>query len=83
MSLKQFAAILGFAFVAAWIGFDFGSAILCLLGAGAFAASSAIITGDLDLADVQGRLQGVAQPSPPPPPSYVPPPPRPAASRVR
>ena len=61
----------------------FGSAILCLLGAGAFAASSAIITGDLDLADVQGRLQGVAQPSSPPPPAYVPPPPRPAASRVR
>lgn len=84
MSLKQFAALLGFAFVAAWIGFDFGSAVLCLLGAGVFATGAAIVTGDVDLADVQSRLQGTAQraPSPAPPPPPVPPS-RPGVARVR
>ena len=37
MTLKQYLGLLGFLFVAAWAGFDFGVALLCLLGAGAFA----------------------------------------------
>ncbi len=54
---KYFAAILGFAFVAAWIGVGFGKAVLCLLGAGIFYAIVSFLEGDLDLADFQGRLR--------------------------
>jgi hypothetical protein len=53
---KRFAALLGFAFVAAWIGFNFGYAILCLVGAGAFYAVASYLEGDVDLADIQERL---------------------------
>ena len=38
MTQKQFAALLGFAFAAAWISFNFGYALLCLVAAGAFEA---------------------------------------------
>lgn len=58
MTSTQFAASLGFAFVAAWIGFGFGSAILCLVGAVAFYAAVLFLRGDLDLADIQSRLGG-------------------------
>jgi hypothetical protein len=53
---KNLAALLGFAFVAAWIGFSFGEAILCLLGAAIFYAVASFLEGDLDLADLQSRL---------------------------
>jgi hypothetical protein len=53
---KRFAALLGFAFIAAWIGFNFGYAILCLVGAGAFYAVASYLEGDVDLADIQERL---------------------------
>jgi len=36
MNPKQLAALVGFLFVAAWIGFGFGDAILCLIGAAVF-----------------------------------------------
>jgi len=80
MTPKQFAAVLGFAFVAAVIGFNFGYALLCLLGAGAGWAAASFFQGEIDLSDIQSRLgstgsQGQASP---------PPRPRPAAgSRVR
>jgi hypothetical protein len=32
MNLKQFLGLLGFLFVAAWIAFNFGYAVLCLVG---------------------------------------------------
>jgi len=54
---KQFFALLGFAFVAAWIAFGFGDAVLCLLGAAVFAALAAIAQGELDLGEVQSRLR--------------------------
>jgi hypothetical protein len=57
LDLKQFAALLGFAFVAAWIAFGFGNAILCLLGAAVFAAIAAVAQGELDLGDIQNRLR--------------------------
>jgi hypothetical protein len=57
LDLKQFAALLGFAFVAAWIAFGFGNAILCLLGAAVFYAVGAVVQGELDLGDVQTRMQ--------------------------
>jgi hypothetical protein len=57
MNLKQFLALLGFLFVAAWIGFDFGSAVLCLVGAGVFYAVGAFLQGEIDLGEVQARVQ--------------------------
>jgi hypothetical protein len=55
---RVFAAAMGFAFVAAWIAFNFGEAILCLLGAAVFWTLAAVIEGDLDLGELQGRLRG-------------------------
>jgi len=57
MTNKHFLALLGFAFVVAWISFDFGSALLCLLGAGLFYGAAAVFDGSLDLAEVQERLR--------------------------
>lgn len=57
IDLKHFLALLGFLFVAAWIAFNFGYAILCLLGAGLFYAIGAVVQGELDLGEVQSRMQ--------------------------
>ncbi len=73
MNAKQFATLIGFATVAAWIGFGFGEAILCALGAAAGYAVAAIMQGEIDLAEVQARVQGrQTQPPPPPPPTRAP-----------
>jgi len=60
MTPKQFAALLGFLFTAAWIGFGFGEAILCLVGAGVFTgllyAGEGFLRGDIDLGELQTRL---------------------------
>jgi hypothetical protein len=56
MNLKQFLGLLGFLFVAAWIGFNFGYAILCLVGAGVFYGIGALLQGEIDLGDVQSRI---------------------------
>ena len=56
MTTTHFAAILGFAFVAVWIAFGFGSAVLCLVGAAAFYVAALFLRGDLDLAEVQSRF---------------------------
>jgi hypothetical protein len=55
---RLFAAGLGFAFVAAWIAFGFGDAILCLLGAAIFWVVAGILEGELDLGELQGRWTG-------------------------
>ena len=57
INLKQFLGLLGFLFVAAWIAFNFGYAILSLVGAGVFYAIGAVLQGELDLGDVQSRIQ--------------------------
>jgi hypothetical protein len=57
LDTKQFAAFLGFAFVAAWIAFGFGDAVLCLLGAALFYALAAVVQGELDLGEIQSRLR--------------------------
>jgi hypothetical protein len=57
INLKQFLGLLGFLFVAAWIAFNFGYAILCLVGAGVFYAIGAVLQGELDLGEVQSRIQ--------------------------
>jgi len=56
MLTKTTAAAFGFAFVAAWIAWGFGSAILCLIGAVVFLAAAAFWQGELDLAELQDRL---------------------------
>jgi hypothetical protein len=56
MNPRHFAALLGFAFVAAWIALNFGYAVLCLLGAGAFYAIAAVLEGDVDLGELQSRV---------------------------
>ena len=53
---KHLLALLGFLFVAAWIAFNFGYAVLCLVGAALFYAVGALLEGELDLADLQARF---------------------------
>lgn len=68
---QHLAAALGFAFVAAWIAWSFGSAILCLVGAAVFYLAIAFQRGELDLAELQARVgqqrpsAAAASPSPP------------------
>lgn len=57
LDLKQFAALFGFAFVAAWIAFGFGDAILCLVGAVVFYVIAAVAQGEIDVGDIQSRLR--------------------------
>jgi hypothetical protein len=57
INIKQYLALLGFLFVAAWIGFNFGDAVLCLVGAVVFYAIGAVLQGEIDLGDVQARIQ--------------------------
>jgi len=64
ISTKQVAALLGFAFAAAWIGFNFGYAVLCLAGAGAFYLVGSFLEGDLDLVELQERFQQREGPQP-------------------
>jgi len=61
MNQKPMLAALGFAFTAAWIGFNFGYAVLCLVGAAVFYAAGSFAQGDLDVAEVQDRLRGTGQ----------------------
>jgi hypothetical protein len=60
MTPRQFAALLGFLFTAAWIGFGLGEAILCLVGAGVFTgllyAGEGFLRGDIDLGELQTRV---------------------------
>ncbi len=60
MTPRQFAALLGFLFTAAWIGFGLGEAILCLVGAGVFTAllyaGEGFLRGDIDLGAFQTRV---------------------------
>ena len=76
MTQKHFLAILGFAFVAAWISFNFGYAILCLVGAAVFYGAAAVLGGEVDVGELQQRLRSpdaVAAPQPPQP-TYARPP---------
>lgn len=56
INARQFAALLGFAFVAAWISLNFGYALLCLAGAGAFYLAANLLEGGLDVAELQARF---------------------------
>ena len=56
MNPKQFAALVGFLFVAAWVALGFGDALLCLVGSAAFYGVTAFYRRELDLTDLQQRL---------------------------
>jgi len=56
MSTRHLAALLGYAFVATWISLNFGYALLCLIGAGAFYAIASVLEGDIDLGELQARV---------------------------
>jgi len=55
MKTTQFAALLGFLFIATWAALDFGDAIACLIGAAVFWLAAALHSGELDVADLQQR----------------------------
>jgi len=56
MNTRHLAALLGFAFVAAWIALNFGYALLCLIGAATFYAAAAVLQNDVDLGALQARV---------------------------
>ncbi len=55
MKPQQLAGLLGFLFVAAWIAFGLGDAVLCLIGAAVFYSATAFYRGELDLSEIQQR----------------------------
>ena len=57
ITLKHYLGLLGFLFVAAWIAFNFGYAVLCLVGAAVFYAIGAFLEGEWNVSDVQSRMQ--------------------------
>jgi len=63
---KHFLSALGFAFVAAWIAFGFGNALLCLLGAAVFYGAAAVMEGEIDLGELQQRVRGTSADATPP-----------------
>ena len=73
---RMVAAIGGFAFVAAWIGFSFGEALLCLLGAVVFWLVAGVLDGKVDLGELQSRFSREDAPEPPSPSPTPPPAPR-------
>ncbi|MEJ7567365.1 MAG: hypothetical protein WKF41_03785 [Gaiellaceae bacterium] len=77
MTGRQFAAALGFAFVALWISLSFGWALLCLAGAAAFYVVALVLERalvDITLQELASRVipeEALARP------------PRPTRPRVR
>ncbi|MDO8212179.1 hypothetical protein [Conexibacter sp. CPCC 206217] len=61
---KHLAAALAFSFVAAWIGFGFGQAVLCLLAAAVLYTAVAVRAGEIDLAGLQARIVERQPPTP-------------------
>ena len=57
ITLKHYLGLLGFLFVAAWLTFNFGYAVLCLVGAAVFYAIGAFLQGEFDVSDIQSRMQ--------------------------
>lgn len=63
ITIKHYLGLLGFLFVAAWIGFDFGRAVLCLVGAVIFYLIGEVLQGELDLGEMQARVRRSTQSS--------------------
>jgi hypothetical protein len=77
MTGRQFAAALGFAFVALWITLSFGWALLCLAGAAAFYLIALVLERALVGITLQELASRVM------PEEALPPRPRPTRPRVR
>ena len=77
MNQRQFAAALGFAFVAIWITLSFGWACLCLIGALAFYLGALVLERAVEGADFEGLANRFGREQPETPPA------RPSQSRVR
>lgn len=59
MTRQHVYALFGFFFVAAWIEWGFGEAILCTLGAVLAYFASGFLEGGVDLGELQSRVQEV------------------------
>lgn len=57
ITVKHYLGLLGFLFVAAWVAFDFGRAVLCLVGAVIFYLIGEVVQGELDLGEMQARIR--------------------------
>ena len=57
ITVKPYLGLLGFLFVAAWVAFDFGRAVLCLVGAVIFYLIGEVVQGELDLGEMQARIR--------------------------
>lgn len=57
ITVKHYLGLVGFLFVAAWIGFNFGDAVLCLVGAAVFYLIGEVVQGELDLGEMQARIR--------------------------
>ena len=58
MNTTQFAALMGFAFVAALFGLGVGAALLCLVGAALAYGAAAVAAGELDADELRDRMDG-------------------------
>lgn len=58
MTVQQFAALMGFAFVAAVFGLGLGAALLCLLVATLTYGGAAVAIGELDPEELRDRFGG-------------------------
>jgi hypothetical protein len=56
ISTRLFLAAVGFAFVAVWIGTNFGDAVLCLVGAVVFYIAGIYLEGVIDVDELRERL---------------------------
>jgi hypothetical protein len=77
MNQRQFAAALGFAFVAIWITLSFGWAMLCLVGALAFYLATLVLERAIEGTDLASLASRFGRDEPQTPPT------RPSQTRVR
>lgn len=77
MTQRQFAAALGFAFVAIWITLSFGWAMLCLVGALAFYLATLVLERAIEGTDLATLANRFGREEPQTPPA------RPPQSRVQ
>jgi hypothetical protein len=58
MTIKQYASLMGFAFVAAAFGLGIGAALLCLVGGALAYGAAAVAVGELDTEEIRDRVEG-------------------------
>ncbi|MGI8845927.1 MAG: hypothetical protein ACR2HC_07115 [Thermoleophilaceae bacterium] len=58
MTIKQYASLMGFAFVAAAFGLGIGAALVCVVGAALAYGAAAVAVGELDAEEIRERVEG-------------------------